>query len=132
VSAQGATVLLSSHHLSEVEQMCSHVIVMNRGRLVADGTVRELIGATGSVYIEVDDEELARSVLGEMSIVTDMHAQGDGLVVQLRDGRRSDLAFELFARGVKVETLMATQQLEDAFLDLLATDGANAPIGSAT
>ena len=42
LSAHGATVLLSSHHLSEVEQVCSHVLVMNRGRLVADGTVSEL------------------------------------------------------------------------------------------
>ena len=39
LSSQGATVLLSSHHLSEVEQVCNHVLVMNRGRLVANGTV---------------------------------------------------------------------------------------------
>src|SRR4029077_4515708 len=38
----GATVLLSSHHLSEVEQTCSQVVVMNHGRLVAAGTVSEL------------------------------------------------------------------------------------------
>src|SRR5205807_339271 len=47
LSTHGATVLLSSHHLSEVEQVCSHVIVMNHGRLIADGTVSELIGSSG-------------------------------------------------------------------------------------
>ena len=60
---QGATVLLSSHHLSEVEQTCSQVLVMNHGRLVASGTVSELIGSSGSVYVEVDDRDRARAVL---------------------------------------------------------------------
>ena len=46
--------------------------------------------------------------------------QGDGLVVELRDGRRSDLAAALVGAGLRLETIMATQRLEDAFLDLLA------------
>ena len=44
------------------------------------------------------------------------------------DGRRSDLAAALFEAGVRVETLMPTQRLEDAFLDLLAAgDAAGVP-----
>jgi ABC-2 type transport system ATP-binding protein len=120
LSTQGATVLLSSHHLSEVEQVCSHVLVMNQGRLVANGTVSELIGSTGSVYVEVDDRERAHALLADLAIVSAVHAQGDGLVVQLRDGRRSDLAAALIAAGLRLETLSATQTLESAFLDLLA------------
>jgi ABC-2 type transport system ATP-binding protein len=120
LSAAGATVLLSSHHLSEVEQVCSHVIVMNQGRLVADGTVSELVGSAGAVYVEVDDRERARRLLEAMTIVATVHEQGDGLVVELRDGRRSDLAAALTDAGLRLETLMATQGLEDAFLDLLA------------
>jgi len=44
-AALGATVLVSSHLLAEVEQTCSHVVVMHRGRLVAAGTVAEIAGA---------------------------------------------------------------------------------------
>src|SRR3954447_5713921 len=80
----GATVLLSSHHLPEVEQTCTEVLVMNHGRLVAAGTVAELIGSTGSVYVEVDDRERARSVLAGMHGVSDVRPQGDGLVVDLK------------------------------------------------
>jgi len=116
---QGATVLLSSHHLSEVEQTCSQVIVMNHGRLVSSGTVSELIGAAGSVYVEVDDRDRARSVLALVPGVGAVHAQGDGLVVELRTGRRSDLAAAITGAGLRLETIMATQRLEDAFLDLL-------------
>ncbi len=119
LTQQGATVLLSSHHLSEVEQVCNDVVVMNHGKLVAIGTVSELIGAGASVYIEVDDRERARAVLGAMASVEDVRLQGDGLLVDLRDGRRSDLASALVHAGLRVETLTATQQLEDAFLGLL-------------
>jgi ABC-2 type transport system ATP-binding protein len=120
LSAHGATVLLSSHHLDEVEQVCSHVLVMNHGRLIADGTVSDLVGSGGSVYLEVDDRERARTVLVGLAGVSSVQMQGDGLIVELRDGRRSDLASALIGAGVGVETLMPTQRLEDAFLDLLA------------
>ena len=122
---RGATVLLSSHHLTEVEQTCTEVIVMNHGRLVAAGTVADLIGAGGSVYVEVDDRERARSLLAGLAGVTGVSAQGDGLLVDVRDARRSDLAAALVGTGLRLETIMPTQRLEDAFLDLLESrDGA--------
>jgi ABC-2 type transport system ATP-binding protein len=127
LSAHGATVLLSSHHLSEVEQVCSHVLVMNRGRLIADGTVSELVGSTGSVYIEVDDRERVRALLAQLPAVTNVQTQGDGLVFELTEGRRSDLAAALVGTGVRLETIMATQRLEDAFLDILAAGDAARP-----
>jgi ABC-2 type transport system ATP-binding protein len=130
LSAHGATVLLSSHHLSEVEQVCSHVIVMNRGRLVADGTVSELVGSTGSVYVEVDDRQRAQDVLARLPGVGRMQQQGDGFVLELHDGRRSDIAAAIVGAGLRLETIMPTQRLEDAFLDLLATGDSSIPINA--
>ena len=124
LSEQGATVLLSSHHLTEVEQVCSHVIVMNHGRLVADGTVSDLIGTAGSVYVEVDDRERARALLSNLAGVAKVQTQGDGLVIELRDGHRSDIAAALVGAGFRLETIMPTQRLEDAFLELLAAGDA--------
>ena len=43
-ATDGRTVIVSSHLLSEVEQTCSQVVVMHRGRVIADGTVAELLG----------------------------------------------------------------------------------------
>ncbi len=116
---EGATVLISSHHLSEVEQTCSQVLVMNHGRLVASGTVSELIASTGSVYVEVDDRERARAVLRRLPAVGSVDVRGDGLVVELHNGRRSDLATAITAAGIRLETIMPTHRLEDAFLELL-------------
>ena len=119
LTAHGTTVLLSSHHLTEVEQVCSHVLVMNRGRLVANGTVKELIGSNGTVYVEVDDRERARALLTSLPVVTRVTPQGDGLLIEMRDGRRSELASALVGAGLRLETLTTTQHLEDAFLELL-------------
>src|SRR3954468_22580164 len=55
LQARGTTVLLSSHLLAEVEQICSHVLVVDHGRLVAAGTVADIIGSSQSATIEVDD-----------------------------------------------------------------------------
>jgi ABC-2 type transport system ATP-binding protein len=123
LASRGATVLLSSHHLSEVEQTCTSVIVMNHGRLVASGTVAEIVGAGGSVYVEVDDRERARALLAGVPGVERVEPQGDGLVLELRSGRRSDLAAVLTGAGLRLETLMARQGLEDAFLHLLEDSG---------
>jgi ABC-2 type transport system ATP-binding protein len=133
LTASGATVLLSSHHLSEVEQVCTDLVVMNHGRVIRRGTVSDLIGTSGSVYLEVDDRERARDILGRVSAVAELQNQGDGLLVELRTGRRSDLVSALVGAGVRLETIMPTQRLEDAFLELLESgDGsANEPLPAA-
>jgi ABC-2 type transport system ATP-binding protein len=124
LTQHGTTVLLSSHHLTEVEQTCSHVVVMKQGRLIADRTVSELIGAAGSVYVETSERERARALLQGLASVTAIATQGDGLVVDISSGTRADLAAALVGAGIRLETIMPTQRLEDAFLELLeAGDG---------
>ena len=123
----GATVVFSSHHLSEVEQVCSHVVVMNHGRLVTHGTVSELIGANKSAFIEVDDRERARQILTALPGVRSVQVQTDGLIVELTDNSRADIAAALVGAGLRLETIMPTQRLEDAFLDLLAANETEVP-----
>ena len=66
-AATGRTVIVSSHLLAEVEQTCSHVVVMHRGRLVAAGSVAEVAGA-GATQLAVDDVARAREVLAAAGI----------------------------------------------------------------
>jgi ABC-2 type transport system ATP-binding protein len=119
VAAGGTTVLVSSHLLSEVEQICDHAAVMNKGRLIATGPVSELIGATTTVYLEVDDVQQANRVLGEIWGVRTVTPEGRGLSVKLDGAERKDLVAALVGAGVGVETISARHQLEDAFIDLL-------------
>ncbi len=116
---RGAAVLLSSHHLAEVEQTCSEVVVMSRGRLVAAGTVDELRSSGATVRIEVDDLATATGVLRRLPAVGRVEIDGPELVVQLHDGRRSDLVTALVMAGIRVESVTATRDLEDVFLGLV-------------
>ena len=67
-AATGRTVVISSHLLAEVEQTCSHVVVMHRGRLVAAGSVADVAGAD-AVTLSVPDPQAARVVLAGAGIV---------------------------------------------------------------
>jgi ABC-2 type transport system ATP-binding protein len=123
LAAAGRTVLFSSHVLAEVEQVCTHAVVMDRGKLVAAGEVSTLIGESGSVYLEVDDVDLAQRVLEAMPIVRSVTFEVPGLAVSFGgSSRRADLVKALVDAGVGVETVTARHQLEDAFLGLVEAE----------
>jgi ABC-2 type transport system ATP-binding protein len=119
VAESGSTVLFSSHVLAEVEQICTHAVVMDKGKLVATGSVSDLIGTSGTVYVEVDDSAAARRVLEGLPSVLRIDDEMPGLAVTMDGGRRSDLVAALVAAGLAVETVTARRRLEDAFLGLV-------------
>jgi ABC-2 type transport system ATP-binding protein len=119
VADAGSTVLFSSHVLAEVEQICTHAVVMDKGRLVAAGSVADLIGDAGSVYLEVDDEAAARRVLEQLPIVTRIEPEAPGIAVSLEGGERSDVVAALVHAGIAVQTVTARRRLEEAFLGLV-------------
>ena len=124
LAQQGATILLSSHILAEVEQVCTHAAVMNRGRLVAIGSVGELVGAAASVYLEVDDVNRAMEVLARIGGVRGATPEPPGISVQLNGLERKKLVAALVNAGVGVETVSSRHRLEDAFIGMLQEDAA--------
>jgi lantibiotic transport system ATP-binding protein len=69
LASDGTTVLVSSHLLSEVEQMCSHVGVMRQGSLVAQGTVAEVrAGSRAIAEVSTPDPDAAAAVLGRLGL----------------------------------------------------------------
>jgi ABC-2 type transport system ATP-binding protein len=116
---QGVTVLLSSHLLHEVEQVCSHALVMDKGRCLRAGTVAELTQAGASAYLEVDDVERARQVLAARRGVSRVTTENSGLAVSLDGASRAEVVRELVRAGVRVETVTSRRRLEDAFLGVL-------------
>ena len=119
VAASGTTVLVSSHLLGEVEQVCDHAAVMDKGRLIAVGAVSDLLGATTTVYVEVDDIPRAQRVLDALRGIGKVSPEGAGLAVELDGMERKVLVAALVEAGVGVETITARHQLEDAFIGLL-------------
>lgn len=69
LAAEGVTVLISSHLLAEVEQICTHVGVMRTGALVAQGTVSDVVGAMRrTVRLGADQPEAAAAILRELGV----------------------------------------------------------------
>ncbi len=122
VADEGHTVLLSSHILSEIEQVCSHAVVMDRGKLVATGTVADLVASGASAYIEVDDPVRARAQLEAMAGVERVEDESPGLVVRLAGATRPELVAALVGAGISVQTVTSRHALEEAFLGLVGEE----------
>ena len=122
VAEEGRTVLLSSHILSEIEQVCSHAVVMDRGRLVATGTVAELVASGASAYVEVDDSARAREVLARLPGVGGVADEAPGLLISLTGATRPELVTALVSAGIGVQTVTSRHALETAFLGLVGTE----------
>jgi ABC-2 type transport system ATP-binding protein len=123
-SAQGVTVLLSSHLLGEVEQICDRVVVMDRGRVVRTGTVAELTGGTSSTYVEVDDVTRALGFLAALDGVRSVESEGAGLALELDGTTRARVVRALVENGFEVDTVTSRHRLEDAFLGLVGPESA--------
>jgi len=118
----GRAVLVSSHLLAEVEQVCSHVVVMHRGELVADGPVEEIVGESTSVLLEVSDSAAAVTALTTLKGVTSVSPNGHGIVVDLDGAERSEVVRTLVGAGVGVDRIAPRRKLEDVFLALVGED----------
>lgn len=123
LAQEGATIFISSHILVEVEQVCSHVAVMDRGHLLRMGTVAELTGAASSVYLEVDDVSLALGLLEKMPGIKKVSPEPPGIAVLLDGLERKKLVAALVNAGVGVETISSRRHLEEVFLGMVGSDG---------
>jgi ABC-2 type transport system ATP-binding protein len=128
-AAHGSTVLLSSHQLSEVEQLCTHTAVVRRGRLVASGPVAGLVGPAGAVALDVAQPAEARRLLALLPAVTEVSDTDTGALIVQGDGVRPvELLVELAEAGVEVRAFRRGRSLEDAYLALV---GGDAPVEEA-
>ncbi|MFV0253122.1 MAG: ABC transporter ATP-binding protein [Beutenbergiaceae bacterium] len=121
VSQDGATVLVSSHLLSEIDQVCTHLGVMSNGKLLAQGPRSEFTGAGGDrveLLTTPDKAAAARSAMTKLGLICE---DGTGEIVSARLGEVAieQVAPALVTAGVPVLGL-STQQptLEDIFVEL--------------
>jgi ABC-2 type transport system ATP-binding protein len=129
VGGRRRTVLVSSHLLAEVEQTCSHVVVMHRGEVVATGEVAELV-AGGQMAITVPPAERDRAVAlvaaGEHAAEADRD-RDDVVVVDLgRDAgptERAAVVRRVVDAGIDVVGVGPRRRLEDVFLALIGEEG---------
>jgi ABC-type multidrug transport system ATPase subunit len=118
------TVLLSSHLLGEVEQICDRVGVIVKGKLVAEGTVAELGGQSG-LTIVASPEQQAGEVLVRLLGADKVHVDNGTFRIDAEPGRAAEINRNLVQAGVDVSELRhAERSLEEIFFELTEDGGA--------
>ncbi|GHG14497.1 MULTISPECIES: alpha/beta fold hydrolase [Streptomyces] len=125
-AAGGRTVIVSSHLLAEVEQSCTHLVVMDRGRLVQAGPVAEITGAGDTLLVTLGaavPDAVVEKVAALPGVGSAVRAE-DGILVRLDtpDGGSADataLIGELVRLDVPLTGVGPHRRLEDAFLTLI-------------
>lgn len=113
LNESGVTVFVSSHQLAEVSALCTHIAVLDRGRMALSGSLAELQKPTGRILLNTPDTELAVAIL-------DGHVeQHDGSLLVIRHPDAAELNASLVREGVRVGSLVAEQRsLEDLVLSV--------------
>ncbi|GAA2228451.1 CocE/NonD family hydrolase [Streptomyces nogalater] len=121
-AAGGRTVIVSSHLLAEVEQTCTHLVVMDRGRLVRAGKVRDIIGSGDTLLVGTArpvEEPVVEKVASLPGVASAVRTD-DGLLVRLAPGGTAErLVAELVRLELPVASIGPHRRLEDAFLTLI-------------
>ncbi|MEO2162942.1 MAG: ABC transporter ATP-binding protein, partial [bacterium] len=112
------TVLLSSHLLGEVEQICDRVGVIQKGALVAEGTGAELRGQAG-LYVRAEPVEEAARIAEKLAGVEEVHESDGMLRLTIAPEKAAEINRKLVEAGLRVSELRpAEQSLEEVFLQL--------------
>jgi ABC-2 type transport system ATP-binding protein len=130
--AEGRTVVLSSHLLDEVERTCDAVAIVDRGNIIRQGPISELLaGSSLVVQIECSDPDRARSLLENITAGAVIEVNPKGLGVTLPTGTSRDVIAEINRKlvegGISVYGLQEIQaSLESWFLQVTSRLGASA------
>ena len=116
LAAEGRTIVVSSHVLSEVAQTADRVVIIHRGRLIQQAAMADVLaGASGSTRVRTPDAERLRTLLGAQD-VTVSEAEDGALLASVPTERIGELAA---ANGIVLHELSVERAtLEEVFLEL--------------
>ena len=134
IAKEGMTVFVSSHLLFEVEQVCTHVTIINRGNMLVSDTLQSVSSMlSGPAAILVEVAKLSTAVVNAVKtlpFVSSVTQDGDKLTVRLttREDVRAEVSQQITSTGGTIVG-MSTQgsNLEEVFLQLITKDGGGKP-----
>jgi len=126
LSKQGKTVFISSHLLDEVQRICTHVGMINKGKMVFTGPIEQVLETfTQKWVIEAELEKVTETMVSSLKklvYVEDVKVEGNKLRIELKEKRdlRGEISSEIFKRkGVLLSLNLHKITLEDAYLRAL-------------
>jgi ABC-2 type transport system ATP-binding protein len=123
VRGEGKTVLLSSHLLGEVEQICDRIGVILKGKLVAERTMEELRGREGGLLVRAEPLEEAERVVKNLPRIEEARVVDEMLQLTVDPTRAAEINAGLVNAGVRVSELRPVERsLEEMFLELTGSE----------
>jgi ABC-2 type transport system ATP-binding protein len=127
IAKEDRTVFVSSHLLFEVEQICTHVTIINRGEALVSDTLQNVSSKlAGPATLQVEVAKLSKAIsnaVKKLPFVSDVAQSGNTLSIELktRDDVRSQVSQEITkAGGVIVSMSLQRQNLEGVFIQLIS------------
>jgi len=126
LSKEGKTIFISSHLLDEVQRICTHVGMINKGKIVFSGPIEQILEAfTQQWVVEAELEKVTESIVSSLKAlesVSDVKVDGNRLVIELKEKKdvRGEISSEIFRqKGVLLSLNLHKITLEDAYLQAL-------------
>lgn len=121
IAAEGITIILASHILDEVQKVCSHVAVLNKGTLIYHGSVKEMTHPGFILEMAASDNEILRKNILTFEGVTGIEKENDRLLVSfVSEPQAAMINSILHQKGITLSHLSRRiRSLESHFLDLL-------------
>lgn len=131
---EGITVLLSSHLMAEVEELCDRVVIISSGRVRYEGALHELIATTAGRYeLRTTDDARAAQIAAAQRGVADVSCDARGLTFNADERAAAALSIALGEAGVGIAALVPrTATLEELFFRMTEDDGAAPAASGAT
>ncbi|PQJ14627.1 ABC transporter ATP-binding protein [Aureicoccus marinus] len=120
IAQQGTTILLASHLLDEVEKVCSHVVILQKGEKLYSGPVDEMLASHGFFELRCDDMEKLKNLLEEDKRFGKIILETDTMTAYLEEEMSAvDLNQWAFNQGLVLSHLVKRKEsLEEQFLTL--------------
>lgn len=116
---EGKTIIISSHLLHEIEQVCDRVMILDKGAMIANGRVDDLLAQGGHIEIRIVEVEAAMAILKTLDWVSGVELREDVIYLNALGARAAELTAvlaqnNLYLHGLKV----AERSLESYFLSV--------------
>ena len=123
IASEGTTILLASHLLDEVEKVCTHVVILQKGRSLYTGSVDNMNASHGFFTLKSDDLNILHQALENIDVIGNIKKEGDLLVAYLKEPLDSpELNKQLFNKGIILSHLSHRKEsLEEQFLEITKT-----------
>jgi ABC-2 type transport system ATP-binding protein len=121
IAAKGTTILLASHLLDEVEKVCSHVVIIRKGKKLYSGRVDEMTASKGLFELKTESQlDILKDLLNKHTAFSSVTQEDDKLIAKLQEEMTAtDLNAYLFKNGITLSHLVKRMpSLEQQFLTL--------------